>query len=265
MWAAVSRQRRSLNVFYTLAKFGYLNGKPKHLSGWHICPKIMHGIYNLYKLYIYISDLYRLYIEQRPQLPLLMLLLCETRSGGLQKLFENFKKMFQTGNWNRNRNWVESIRLGSSTYVRVTHTQCGRKVVYRGGESTGVDKNCICKRKQSKLTDRETETETETKTESETEARASLAYRVPTICVCLHRNAIYLGKGAGIVGGDGNAGGVGVSSIIGCIIGCNASAIFAARGWRRRRQLWHFKWRIANWEQLLLMPLLLLLLLRCRK
>lgn len=261
MWAAVSRQRRSLNVFYTLAKFGYLNGKPKHLSGWHICPKIMHGIYNLYKLhmYIYISDLYRLYIEQRPQL----LLLCETRSGGLQKLFENFKKMFQTGNWNRNRNWVESIRLGSSTYVRVTHTQCGRKVVYRGGESTGVDKNCICKRKQSKLTDRETET----KTESETEARASLAYRVPTICVCLHRNAIYLGKGAGIVGGDGNAGGVGVSSIICCIIGCNASAIFAARGWRRRRQLWHFKWRIANWEQLLLMPLLLLLLLllRCRK
>lgn len=94
MWAAVSRQRRFLNVFYTLAKFGYLNGKPKHLSGWHICPKIMHGIYNLYKLYIYISNLYRLYIEQRPQLLLLLplLMLCKTRSGGLQKLFEIFKK-----------------------------------------------------------------------------------------------------------------------------------------------------------------------------
>lgn len=118
--------------------------------------------------------------------------------------------------------------MSSSTYVCVTHTQCGRKVVYRGGESTGVDKNCICKRKQSKLTDRETETETETETESGTEARASLAYWVSTICVCLHRNAIYLAKGAGLVGGDGNAGGVGVSSIISCIIGCNARAIFAA-------------------------------------
>lgn len=185
----------------------------------------MHSIYNLYKLYIYISNLYRVYIEQRPQL--LLLLLCETRSGGLQKVFEIFKNHFKLEIEIEME--IESSQSGwsSSTYVCVTHTQCGRTVVYRGGRDT----NCICKRKQSKLTERERETKA--KTESETEAREH------TICVCLHRNAIYVGKGAGSVGGDGNVGGVGVSSIIDCIIGCNASAIFTARGRprRRRRQL----------------------------
>lgn len=80
----------------------------------------------------------------------------------------------------------------------VTHTQCGRQIVYR--ES---DTNCICKRKQTKLTKREGEREIE-------RGRRRCTVHPLFVYVCIGMRYI-LGNMCVCVGGwDGNGNGGGV-------------------------------------------------------